>query len=142
MEKIAKGFSIGDLAGRAGCRVETVRYYEREGLMPEPPRSDGGHRVYDGDDMKRLSFIRRARELGFSLDQVRSLLGLADSRDFTCGDVKAITVSHRDDVRKKIADLRRLDRALVELAEQCEGGEAQQCAIFDALYGSTPPLPK
>lgn len=129
-KKILTGFSIGDLANRAACRVETVRYYEHEGLMPEPPRSEGGHRVYDSDHMKRLTFIRRARELGFTLDQVRSLLGLADSGDYTCADVKAMTLSHRADVQQKLADLKKLDAALADLTIRCGGDLGQECAIF------------
>ena len=128
------GFLIGELAKPAGCRVETVRYYEREGLMPDPPRSEGGHRIYDADHMKRLTFIRRARKLGFTLNQVRSLLGLADSGDYTCADVKALTLSHRADVRDKMADLKRLDAALTDLAHECDGDRGQECAIFDALF--------
>ncbi len=133
-EHMRHGFSIGELAGRARCRVETVRYYEREGLMPDPPRSRGGHRVYDSDHMKRLSFIRRARELGFTLDQVRSLLGLADTGDYTCADVKSATLSHREDIRGRIADLERLDAALTGLAKACDGNPGQDCAIFGALF--------
>lgn len=134
LEKTLRAFSIGDLARRAGCRVETVRYYEREGMMPGPPRSQGGHRIYDADHMKRLTFIRRARELGFTLNEVRSLLGLADSGDYTCADVKSLTLNHRADVRDKIADLKRLDAALSDLAGECEGNRSQECAIFDALF--------
>lgn len=133
-EKASSDFSIGDLAKSAACRVETIRYYERAGLMPNPPRTEGGHRVYDADHMKRLTFIRRARDLGFTLDQVRSLLALADSADFACADVKAMTLAHRNDVRQKLADLQKLDTALADLAAQCEGGQGQVCAIFDALF--------
>ena len=132
-EKAFPGLSIGDLARHAACRVETVRYYEREGLMPNPPRTRGGHRIYDSDHMKRLTFIRRARELGFTLDQVRGLLGLADSGDFACADVKAMTLAHRNDVRQKLADLKRLDTALADLAGRCQASQGQDCAIFDAL---------
>lgn len=129
-----QAYSIGDLARRAGCRVETVRYYEREGLMPDPPRSEGGHRLYHTEHMKQLTFIRRARELGFTIEQVRSLLGLADSGDFTCSDVKKMTLRHREDVKRKIADLKCLDRALAALAASCDGDSSRECAIFDALF--------
>lgn len=131
---IRTDFLIGELAKRAGCRAETVRFYEREGLMPDPRSSQGGHRIYDADHIKRLTFIRRARELGFTLNQVRSLLGLADSGDYTCADVKSLTLSHRADVRDKIADLKRLDAALSNLVDECEGDRGQECAIFDALF--------
>ncbi len=126
--------SIGDLARRAACRVETVRYYERVGLMPDPPRTEGGRRIYQHDHMKRLSFIRRARELGFTLDQVRSFLNLADGGDFACADVKQITLAHRIEVQHKIAGLKKLDLALADLAAKCEGDQGQDCAIFDALF--------
>jgi len=102
--------------------------------MPDPRRGEGGHRMYDAGHMKRLTFIRRARELGFTLNQVRSLLSLADSGDFTCADVKSLTLSHRADVRNKITDLKRLDVALTDLADECEGDRGQDCAIFDALF--------
>lgn len=134
-------YSIGDLAERTGCRAETVRYYELAGLMPDPPRSAGGHRLYEAGHLKRLNFIRRARELGFTVEQVRSLLALADSGDFTCADVKGMTLGHRDVVRRKLADLRRLDRALADLAAQCEGDGGRDCAIFDALFDAVGPRP-
>lgn len=134
-ETANKGYSIGDLAKRAACRVETVRYYEREGLIPDPPRSEGGHRIYDADAMKRLTFIRRARELGFTVEQVRSLLGLADSGSYTCAEVRALTLKHRAEVREKLVDLKKLDAVLTDLARECEGQGGQDCAILDALYG-------
>src|SRR5215831_19667296 len=84
-------YPIGVLSAEAGVNIETIRYYERIGLMPKPPRSGGGHRVYGATHVKRLGFIRRARELGFSLDEVRDLLGLARGHSLTCADVKALT---------------------------------------------------
>lgn len=126
---------IGALAGLAGCRPETVRYYEREGLMPAPPRTEGGHRAYGAHHVKRLTFIRRARGLGFTVEEVRSLLGLADSGAFTCSEIKTITLRHRDAVRRKVADLERLQGALESLASRCDGGTGRDCAIFDALFG-------
>ena len=111
-----------------------VLRYERRGLMPDPPRTSGGHRLYEGDHLKRLNFIRRARALGFTLAQVQSLLALADSGDFACAEVKAMTESHRAEVRGKLADLRRLDHALKDLATQCEGGNTSDCAIFESLF--------
>jgi MerR family transcriptional regulator, mercuric resistance operon regulatory protein len=127
-------YSIGDLARRAECRVETVRYYERKGLMPNPQRSEGGHRLYLTEQLKRLMFIRHARELGFTLDQICGLLDLADSGNFTCAEVKEMTLNHREDVKRKIANLKRLDCALSALADSCDGDSSQDCAIFDALF--------
>ena len=128
------GWTIGALAERAGCRVETVRYYERAGLMPVPPRTAGGHRSYGRDHVKRLIFVRRARELGFTIEEVRELLVLADNGDYTCADVRAATLRHRAGVKRKLADLRRLDRALGNLADRCTGDNGRDCAIFDALF--------
>src|SRR3546814_9211187 len=84
----SKPYGIGDLSGRTGVNIETIRYYERIGIMPEPPRSAGRQRVYDSGHIKRLAFIRRSRELGFSLDEVRALLTLVDGGDYTCGEVQ------------------------------------------------------
>ncbi len=103
-------FTIGPLSRQTGCKVETIRYYEKIGLMPKPPRTEGGHRLYGQDHLKRLSFIRRSRELGFKLEQVRNLLSLVDGDGFTCDEVKEMTLRHAGDVRQKIADLRMLER--------------------------------
>src|SRR6266545_3171923 len=98
--------TIGTLSERTGCNIETIRYYERIGLMPRTARSAGGHRLYGEEHVKRLGFIRRSRELGFTLDQVRTLLALVDGRRYTCAQVKRITVEHLDEVHRKVADLR------------------------------------
>ena len=129
----APRFSIGALSERTGVNIETIRYYERIGVMPEPPRSTGRQRVYDSGHLKRLAFIRRSRELGFSLDEVRALLALVDGGDYTCGEVHAVTLAHIADIRRKIADLRRMERVLKGMAAQCEGGDVPECPILDAL---------
>jgi len=126
--------SIGTLSQRTGCNVETVRYYERIGLMPPPPRTAGGHRSYGKAHARRLVFIRRCRELGFSIEEIRVLLGLVDGGDYTCGEVKAVTDRHRDDVRRKIADLKKLERTLRDIGAACHGGQVPECPIIDALY--------
>jgi MerR family transcriptional regulator, mercuric resistance operon regulatory protein len=128
------GRGIGALSKRTGCNVETIRYYERIGLMPPAARSDGGHRLYGESQGLRLGFIRRARELGFTLDQVRTLLKLVDGRRYTCAHVKRITVRHLDEVRRKVADLRKIERVLAEMAAQCDGGTVPKCPIIDALF--------
>lgn len=127
--------TIGSLARRAGSNVETVRYYERIGLLPEPPRSEGGHRLYGEEHVRRLAFIRRSRELGFAIDEVRGLLAICDSGDYTCSEVKATTLQHRAAVRCKIADLQRLDSMLSSVATRCAGDAGQDCPILDALFG-------
>lgn len=127
-------FTIGALSKRTGCHIETIRYYERISLMPPPPRSPGGHRLYDGGHARRLGFIRRSRELGFSLEEIRALLGLADDTGVDCGAVKAITLDHLQTVRDKIRDLRRLERTLKTVSDACVGGVVPNCPIIEALY--------
>lgn len=126
--------SIGTLSRRTGCNIETIRYYERIGLMPAPPRTAGGHRSYGGVHERRLNFIRRSRELGFSIEQIRLLLGLVDGGRYTCGEVKSVTDRHLDEVRRKLADLRRLKRTLQEISAACAGGRVPECPIIDSLY--------
>ncbi len=126
--------TIGGLSKGTGCNIETIRYYERIGLMPTPPRSQGGHRLYDEEHLKRPTFIRRSRELGFTLKEVRDLLRLVDGGSYTCAEVRTLTLDHAGEVRRKIEDLRKLEDVLKEMAAQCEGGEVPQCPIIDALY--------
>jgi MerR family transcriptional regulator, mercuric resistance operon regulatory protein len=127
--------TIGALSRRTGVNIETIRFYERTAVLPRPPRSAGGHRVYDEDYLKRLSFVRRSRELGFSLDEVRALLRLVDGGRYTCAEVKAITLDHLEDIRRKVADLRRLERTLSEVAGKCRGEKVPECPVIDALFG-------
>lgn len=131
---INRDFSIGTIARQTGIKVETIRYYEREGLIPNPPRSDGGHRIYSGDDSKRLSFIRRCRELGFTLYQVRGFLRFVDDRDYSCAEVQSLTLQHLSEIKQKIADLSRIENVLSEMARRCEGGQVPECPIIDALF--------
>jgi len=130
--------TIGTLSERAGCHIETIRYYERIGLMPRPARSEGGHRLYGEEQVKRLGFIRRSRELGFTLDQVRTLLRLVDGRRYTCAQVKRVTVEHLDEIHRKVEDLRKIERVLKDMATQCDGGAVPQCPVIDALFDHAP----
>lgn len=127
-------FTIGSLSRGTGCKIETIRYYERIGLLPKPPRSQGGHRLYEEAQLKRLTFIRRSRELGFTLHEVRGLLRLVDGGSYTCAEVKALTLDHVAEVRGKLADLRKVKRVLEAMAAECDGGEVPECPIIDALY--------
>ena len=132
------GFTVGDLATQGGCKVETVRYYEKTGLMPDPPRTEGGHRIYSLDHLKRLIFIRRSRGLGFSIDQVRELLRFVDEPNHTCGEVRDMAMQQAQAVQKRIDDLKRLQKALSEMAARCKGGryKVEDCPIVDALFES------
>ena len=127
---------IGELARRTGCNIETIRYYERIGLVPHPPRSAGRYRLYETEDVLRLVFVRRARELGFSLDEIRALLAL--SSDGTCSDVRELAARHLADVRVKIADLRAMERALTEAVRRCDGGHLPGCPLIDTLWATAP----
>lgn len=126
--------TIGALARVAGCNLETVRYYERVGLMKAPPRTRGGHRAYGNEAAGRLSFIRRARELGFTIDDIRSLLGLVDRRTVTCGEVQKITEHQLQGVRAKVADLKKLERVLAGMTKSCAGGDVPDCPVIEALF--------
>ena len=128
----AQEFSIGDLSKRTGVHTETIRYYERIGILPAPPRSGGGHRLYMDPHLERLVFIRRSRELGFTLDEIRNLLGLVEE-GHSCGDVQKAALDHLANVRRKIADLRRMERTLAETAARCAGGTAPDCPIVEVL---------
>jgi MerR family mercuric resistance operon transcriptional regulator len=130
--------TIGTLSERTGCHIETIRYYERIGLMPRTARSEGGHRLYSEEHVKRLGFIRRSRELGFTLNQVRTLLRLVDGRRYTCAQVKRITVEHLDEIHRKVEDLRTIERVLKDMAVQCDGGAVPQCPVIDALFDQAP----
>jgi MerR family mercuric resistance operon transcriptional regulator len=130
----ANGLSIGTLSKQTGVNIETIRYYERIGVMPAPARSDGGFRRYRGDHLKRLNFIRRGRELGFSLADLRALLRLVDGHTYTCAQVRALTLEHLAEIRRKITDLRRLDRVMSDMAAQCTGRRVPECPIIDALF--------
>jgi len=128
------GIQIGELSRRTGCNIETIRYYERISLLPAPARSAGHYRVYDTADVRRLAFIRRARELGFTLDEVRALLALsANDRQDTCAQVRELAAGHLAEVRAKIADLRAMERVLADAVRRCTAGELPGCPIIDAL---------
>ena len=127
--------SIGALSKKTGCNVETIRYYEREGLWRPPARTAGGHRVYSDEHVKRLSFVRRARELGFTLGKIRGLLALVDKADFTCDEVQALTLDHAGQVRRKIEDLIKIDHVLRDMAAKCDRGAVPDCPVIDTLFG-------
>lgn len=129
----AATFSIGELARATGTNVETIRYYERIGVLPAPARTAGNYRAYSRAHLERLSFARRSRDLGFSLDQVRALLRLAERRDQSCGEVDRIARVHLGEVERKIADLTALGDELRRLIGQCGHGTIAECRIIEAL---------
>lgn len=122
-----------DLARATGCNLETIRYYEKIGIMPDPPRSVKGYRNYDEAHVRRLKFVMRSRDLGFTLEEVRGLLGLVDEQSRTCAEVQVIAEDHLTDVRAKIADLKRIEGVLSETVARCTGDAAPECAVIDAL---------
>jgi MerR family mercuric resistance operon transcriptional regulator len=124
----------GQIAAESGCHIETVRYYEQIGLMPLPRRGPGGWRLYDKDLLKRLSFLRRCRELGFTLQEIRGLLRLVDGRRITCSQVEAVTRDHARSIQRKVADLNRIKKVLDSMAARCSGGTVPECPIIDALF--------
>lgn len=132
-----RAYPIGEMFRRSGVNIETIRYYERIGIMPAPDRTAGGNRQYHPDHLKRLFFIKRSRELGFRIEEIRILLSMVDSREFSCADVHQITVAHLSEVRSKIADLRKLEKVLKQMAAECSRGDVPECPIIETL--SEPP---
>jgi len=126
--------TTGELAERAGVNVQTVRYYERRGLLPEPPRTSAGYRQYELDDARRIRFIQRAQELGFSLSEIEALLSLRANPEADKGSVKRRAATKIDEIEDKIRDLRRIKGTLEELIAACTGeGSTRDCPILQAL---------
>ncbi len=132
----ADGLMIGELSRRTGVHIETIRYYEKIKMLPAPPRTAGGRRIYGPVETRTLAFIRRARELGFTLEEIRALLKLGGPGKASCAEVCAIATPHLEDIRSKIADLQKLERLLSRTIAQCSGQAVPDCAVLDALYPS------
>jgi len=124
---------IGEAAATSGCHLETIRYYERIGLISPPNRTSSGYRAYSQSDVDRLRFISRGRELGFSLEEIRSLLRLNDDLSMSCCDVDAIARRHLTDVHGRIAELQRIASDLERVIANCVGGERDSCTILGTL---------
>jgi len=124
---------IGELARAAYTNADTIRYYERIGLLPPPPRTAGNYRDYSVGHVSRLTFTRRARDLGFSIERVRALLDLADQKEQTCEAVDVIARDHLAEVKRKLADLAALRRELESMIGQCRHGTVGECRIIEAL---------
>lgn len=122
-----------DLARLTGCNLETIRYYENIGIMPEPPRNANNYRSYDEAHVSRLRFVMRSRDLGLTLEEIRDLLKLVDGGLQTCAEVQGLAARHLDSVRAKIADLRRIERVLSRTISECTGDDVPDCAVINAL---------
>lgn len=129
-------FSIGELARRSGCKVATIRYYEGVGLLEPSPRTSGGHRQYGGDAVQRLVFVRRSRELGFTVDTIRSLLELARDEERPCAEVDAMASAHVQEIDQKIESLAAMRDALVDVLDRCERTTIHECRVIEALSPS------
>jgi MerR family copper efflux transcriptional regulator len=130
-----KKLTTGQLAKQANVNLETIRYYERRGLLPEPPRNESGHRRYKLDSLRRTEFIKRAQSLGFSLNEISDLLSFRVGTGRTCADVKTRVEAKIKDVQEKIVDLKDIEQALMRLADKCRGkGPVGQCPILEELY--------
>jgi MerR family mercuric resistance operon transcriptional regulator len=127
---------IGEAATASGCHLETIRYYERIGLLPKTVRAGNGYRDYTVEDIDRMRFVTRGRELGFSLDEIRSLLGLAANASLSCSEVDRVARQHLTDVRTRIAELRRMARELERTIQSCAGSSRAECTILGALQRS------
>lgn len=125
-------FPIGELSKQTGVNIETIRYYERIALLEAPPRTSAGRRLYDPADVRKLAFIRRARELGFSLDEIRALLRLGGPQAAMCCDVRDIAVARLEDVRAK-RDLHKVEELLAATLARCSGEAVPECAMLDIL---------
>lgn len=126
-------FSIGEVARTSGVKVPTIRYYEEIGLLPSPPRTEGGRRSYGAEDMRRLAFIRHARELGFEIDAIRTLLRLQDEPDQSCAAADAIARDRLLEVERRIASLTALKAELERMVEGCSHGHVGECRVIEIL---------
>src|SRR3990167_3325685 len=127
-----------ELASRLGCNLETIRYYEKIGLLREPDRSARGHRLYSGADQARLRFILQARGLGFTVGDVRSLLGLNDGMS-SCASIKTLAARHQHNIRARIVALQFLEQRLEDILEECTGDETSDCALINHLLDESRP---
>lgn len=133
---MTKSLLIGELSIRTGVNIETIRFYEKQNILPAPARSDTGRRLYDEEDVKRLHFIHRCRGLGFSLKEILSLLSLVDGGNYTCKQVHDLTVLHVTDVEEKILALQKMETVLNEMIEHCSKGDVPECPIIDSLFAN------
>ena len=127
---------IGEMSRQTGVGIETIRYFEKIGMMPAPGRSEGGNRQYTNDHLQRLFFINRSRQIGFSQSEIKTLLSMVDAKDVTCAEVHSITVEHIRDIKQKIRDLRKLEKVLTQMANECSRGDIPECPIIETLFAA------
>ena len=127
---------IGELSRQTGVGIETIRYFEKIGIMPVPGRSEGGNRRYNTDHLQRLFFINRCRQIGFSQKEIKALLSMVDDKGVTCAEVHHITTEHIADIRKKIRDLTKLEKVLTKMANECSRGDIPDCPIIETLFAA------
>ncbi len=130
---LASDLKRSDLAKLTGCNLETIRYYENVGLMPDPPRTASGHRRYGQTHVERLNFVMRARDLGFTMEEIRGLLSLVDRGSHTCAEVERMGRHHLEVVRAKIRDLQAIETILARTIACCTGSDAPDCPLLDVL---------
>jgi DNA-binding transcriptional MerR regulator len=130
---MTRGVAIGVAARRSGVKAPTIRYYEQIGLLPAPPRGENNRRIYDPNDLRRLSFIRHARELGFEIDAIRSLLTLQDKPDQTCAVAHGIANERLREVEQRIASLTALKAELETMILGCSNGHVADCRVIEVL---------
>lgn len=126
--------SRGSLAKKTGVNSETIRYYEKIGLMPDPPRTFGGHRIYGQSLLNRLTFIRRCRKLGFTINEIHELIELVDGGDYSCAEVLENTRAHLERIRCKINELKEMEKTLQTISSHCSGKDVPECAIVEELW--------
>jgi MerR family transcriptional regulator, mercuric resistance operon regulatory protein len=129
----AENVAIGELSRLTGVNIETIRYYERIKMLPVPSRTASGRRVYGATDIRILAFVRRARELGFSLDEIRALIRLGGPEKASCREVREIATHHLEGIRAKLGDLQKLERLLAKTVARCSGRTAPDCPVLDIL---------
>lgn len=141
--KQAEGpFTIGALSRRSGCTVDTIRYYERFGLLPEPPRTAGGHRLYNRRHVERLNFIRRSRQLALPLERIRQMLGRLERTGYQCAEAKVLLQGQLTETRGRIKELRALESSLKTMLAACGEADAASCAVIESLFADESAAPR
>lgn len=129
---------IGSLAARTGCNIETIRYYERIGLLPKPPRSEGGYRLYEEEHVRRLNFVRRARSLGFHLADILELVQLQGDNHEICAEARKVAARHLAEVQSRISEMRAIETILAAAIQRCDDAAEPGCAIVETLSTTEP----